>query len=114
LARSWEGTEWITGSDRAASFVIGEARGCSAGCGFVYALSCAISLAGPRRSPRKKGRAEGCFDRADGERSICRMRIRSNAEGIAQSSGGRKGTDVGAPSDCVLPRLSWQNWMCSS
>jgi len=53
--------------------------GCSGGCG--SALCRAMSLAGLQQRPRKKGRAEGCFYRADGERSICRTVVRSNAEG---------------------------------
>jgi hypothetical protein len=79
FARLWKGTRWKISLDRAASFVVGEAAGCSGGCGF--ALCCAMSLAGLQQRPRKKGRAEGCFDGADGERSICRTVVRSNAEG---------------------------------
>jgi hypothetical protein len=86
--------------------VVGEAGGCSGGCGFVYALCRAFSLAGPRWSPRKKGWAEDCFDRADGEKSICRTRVQSNAEGVAQSSEG-----VRVPMWALLPIVSCQGYL---
>lgn len=88
--------KWRIGSDRAASFVVGETRGCPGGCGFVYALCRAISLIGLQQSPRKKEWAEGCFDRADGESTICRTVVRSNAEGSWSEFRKRKGIDVSA------------------
>jgi len=78
--------KWRIGSDRAASFVVGETRGCPGDCGFVYALCRAISHIGLQQSPSEKGRAEGCFDRADGESTICRTVVRSNAEGSRSES----------------------------
>lgn len=72
------------GSDR--SVRLRGARGCR----YVYALCFSISLARQRWSPRKKGWAEGCFDRADRWESICRsVVVKAMRKGFRAAQGYR-------------------------